>query len=58
MELITSANARFSLYKTGMKSNQFSGYFDENRIFNETLNLLKRDKSSLKNRLLRILGLK
>ena len=58
METITSANARFYFYKAGMKSNQFSGDFENDKIFNATLKILIGPKINLKNRILKILKLK
>ncbi|MDG4717323.1 hypothetical protein [Winogradskyella marincola] len=58
MELITSANARFHFYKAGMKPKQFSGDFENDRIFNATLKVLIGPKPNLKNRVLKVLKLK
>ena len=58
METITSANARFHFYKAGMKPKQFTGDFENDKIFNATLEILIGPKTNLKNRILNVLKLK
>lgn len=58
LELITSTNARFHFYKSGMKPKQFSGGFENNRIFSATLSQLIGPKPNLKDRILKLLKLK
>ncbi|WP_203296721.1 hypothetical protein [Luteirhabdus pelagi] len=58
MEAITSANARFNFYKAGMKPKQFSGDYENDRIFKATLGLLMGPKTTLKNHVLKLLKLR
>lgn len=51
MDSITSAVARFHFYKAGMKPRQFSGAYDNDRIFNKSLEILIGPKPSWKERI-------